>query len=113
MTPWQTLIFLIVWVPVVVAGYYLGKYKGHRAAGIILTAVLWLLGLLIVALIPRTDAAKIAAAQRNMAIQQEAARRAGYPSPPQPPPGPLGSPEPPEPPGGQWQGPQDQRGTDP
>jgi len=113
MTPWHALIFLIFWGAIVVAGYHLGKYKGHIAAGIVLTGVLGLLGLLIVALIPQTDAAKIAAAQRNMAIQQEAARRAGYWYPPQPPPG-QWTPPPPdqgsEPPGGQWQGPQDQQG---
>jgi hypothetical protein len=93
------LIFLIIWAAIVVAGYHLGKYKGHVAAGIVLTLFLGLLGLLIVALIPRSDAAKIAAAQRDMAIQHEAARMAGYPYPPQPPPGQW-----PQPPGGQWQG---------
>jgi hypothetical protein len=29
MTPGQTLIFLIFWAAIVVAGYHLGKYKGH------------------------------------------------------------------------------------
>jgi hypothetical protein len=121
MTPWHALVFLIFWGAIVAAGYHLGKYKGHIAAGIVLTAVLGLLGLLIVALIPQTDAAKIAAAQRNMAIQQEAARRAGYSYPPQPPPGQWTPPPsdqwtPPswdqwsQPPGGQWQGPHDQQG---
>jgi hypothetical protein len=105
MTPFHALIFLIFWVAPVVAGYYLGKYKGHIALGIVLTAVLGLLGLLIIALIPQTDAAKTAAAQRNMAIQQEAARRAGYPNPPQPPPGQWTQPPPgqgTQPPPGQW-----------
>jgi hypothetical protein len=97
MTPFHALIFLIFWGAIVVAGYHLGKYKGHTAVGIVLTAVLGLLGLVIVALIPRTEAAKIAAAQRNMAIQHEAARRAGYPYPPQPPPGQWTPPPP-----GQW-----------
>jgi hypothetical protein len=115
MTPFHALIFLIFWGAIVVAGYHLGKYKGHIAVAIVLTAVLGLLGLVIVALIPRTDAAKIAAAQRNMAIQQEAARRAGYPYPPQPPPGQWAPPSPgqwSQPPSGEWQGPQDQRASD-
>ena len=114
MTPWHGLILLIFWGAIVVAGYQVGKYKGHIAAGIILTAVLGLLGLLIIALIPQTDAAKMAAAQRNMAIQQEAARRAGYPYPPQAPTGqwtppPTGQWTPP--PSDQWQGPHDQPGS--
>lgn len=96
MTPWQTLIFLIFWGAVVVAGYYLGKYKGRIATGIVPTVLLGLPGLLILAVMPRTDAAKIAAAQRDMVIQQEAARRVGYTYPP------PGSWTPP--PDDQWQG---------
>jgi hypothetical protein len=114
MTPWQTLIFPTFWGAAIVAGYYLGKHKGRIATGIVLTVLLGFLGLLILAVMPRTDAAKIAAAERDMVIQQKAARRAGYPYPPpgqwtQPPGSPWQGPPPgpsSQPPGDQWQGPQ-------
>jgi hypothetical protein len=73
---------LFIWVGSIVAGIFLGKYKGREGAGIALTVLLGLLGLLILACLPRTDAAKIAEAQKQYAIQAEAARRAGYPYPP-------------------------------
>jgi hypothetical protein len=108
MTPGTTLLILI-WIGSVVAGYFVGKYKGQPGAGIGLTIILGLLGLIILACLPRTRAAKVAAAQRQYEIQAEAARRAGYPYPPQQPyapyspapgQGPYAYPQP-----GQWQQP--------
>lgn len=84
MTPGTTLL-LLVWGGCIVAGYYLGKYKGQVQAGLVLTIILGLLGLVILAFIPRSHAAKVAEAQRHYEIQAEAARRAGYPYPPQQP----------------------------
>ena len=118
MTPGLTLLIL-TWVGCVVAGYFLGKYKGQVEAGLILTILLGLLGLVIVACLPRSRQAKVAAAQRQYEIQAEAARRAGYPYPPQPPypqqpypqqpyppyPPQVQQPYPQQPPPGQWQPP--------
>ena len=53
MTPGQVLIVLVVWGVSVVAGYFMGRWKGRTAAGVWLTAVLSLPGLVILALCPR------------------------------------------------------------
>jgi hypothetical protein len=63
MTPPPTLIAL-TWIGSIVASYFLGKYRGHVSAGIILTVILGPLGLLILACLPRTRAAKTASARR-------------------------------------------------
>jgi hypothetical protein len=60
MTPWQVLIVLVVWGVSVVAGYFLGRRKGRTAAGLWLTAVLSLPGLVILALCPRRGPAETA-----------------------------------------------------
>jgi hypothetical protein len=66
MTPWltpeQVLIVLVVWGVSVVAGYFLGQWKGRTVTGVLLTAVLSLPGLIILALCPRRGAAKTTAA---------------------------------------------------
>lgn len=123
MAPWQVFVILVFWGIPIFAGYHVGKYKGQTSTGVILTIILGLLGLIIVACLPRSDEAKVAAAQRQYAIQAEAARRAGYPWPPQqpyptyppyPPQGqqpyppfrpPVQQPYPQQPPLGQWQQP--------
>jgi len=84
MTPAPALIAL-TWIGSIVASYFLGKYKGHVSAGIILTVILGPLGLLILACLPRTRAAKTASAQRLYGSAPEAVRRAGYAYPPQSP----------------------------
>ena len=53
MTPALTLIAL-TWIGSIVAGYVLGKLKGHVSAGIILTVILGPLGLVIFACLART-----------------------------------------------------------
>lgn len=108
MTPGATL-FILIWIGSVVGGYFVGKYKGFPGAAIGITIILGVLGLAIVACLPRTRAAKVAEAQRRYEIQAEAARRAGYPYPPEQPyapyppvpgQGPYPYPQP-----GQWQPP--------
>jgi len=101
MTPAPTLIAL-TWIGSIVAGYVLGKFKGHVSAGIILTVILGPLGLVIFACLARTYAVKAASAQRLYESQPEAVRRAGYAYPPQSPhPAPDQDPCPPQsPPGG-------------
>jgi hypothetical protein len=99
---------LIGWSGVIIAGFYVGKHKGREGAGIALTILLGLVGLLILACLPQTEAAKIEAAQREYQMRAEAARRAGYLYPPEQPyqPYPPGqSPYPQQPPG-QWPYPQ-------
>lgn len=102
---------LIGWCGVIIAGFYIGKHKGREGAGIALTVLLGLVGLLILACLPQTDAARIAAAQKEYQLRAEAARRAGYLYPPDQPyqpyqPYPPGQwPYPQQPPPGQWQPP--------
>jgi hypothetical protein len=85
MTPWQILIPLVVVVGLGVAGWGIGKDKGRPVAGFWLGFGLGVIGLIIIALLPRTRQAEMADAQRQYQIQAEAARRAGYPYPPQQP----------------------------
>jgi hypothetical protein len=89
MSPWQVLVILIFWGLPIVAGYHLGKYKGQTSAGVILTVILGLLGLAIVACLPRSHEAKVAAAAKRMALEQEARMQAGYPYQQYPPQGPY------------------------
>lgn len=77
----QVLIVLAVASGLGLAGWAIGKDKGRPVAGWWLGFLLGLIGLIIVALLPRTREAKIADAQRQYQIQAEAARRAGYPYP--------------------------------
>jgi hypothetical protein len=122
MTPAPALIAL-TWIGSIVASYFLGKYKGHASAGIILTVILGPLGLLILACLPRTRAATAAAAQRLYESQPEAIRETGYAYPPQsphlapdqdphPPPSPPGGWQQPPPPGS-WQPPPPAPGRQP
>jgi hypothetical protein len=79
----ELLLALIGWALIVTSGYFIGKNKGREVAGVILAALLGLIGLVIVACLPRRRAAKRALEaqeQRQYDIQQ--ARAAGYPPPP-------------------------------
>jgi hypothetical protein len=105
MTPALTLIAL-TWIGSIVAGYVLGKLKGHVSAGIILTVILGPLGLVIFACLARTYPVMPASAQRLYESQPEAVRRAGYAYPPQSPHlAPDQDPHPPQSPPGGWQQP--------
>jgi hypothetical protein len=53
LTPWRVLSVLVVWGAIVLAGYLVGRRKGRTAAGVWLTAVLSLPGLVILAFCPR------------------------------------------------------------
>lgn len=99
MAPGVVLIVIVVALACAFAGQAIGKPKGYPGAGFTIGLLLGILGVVIVALMPETEAAKaamaqrqyeaqVAAAQRQYEIQAEAARRAGYPLPPLPPPGP-------------------------
>jgi hypothetical protein len=87
MSPWQGLILLLLAVLFSIAGWGIGKDKGHPALGWALGFVMGLLGVIIIACVPRTEAAKAITAQRQYQFQAEAARRARYPylQPPAPP----------------------------
>jgi hypothetical protein len=63
------IVFLVIWIGLIVAGYYVGKSKGRVALGIILTIILGLIGLIIVACLPKTAAAKAAEAQQQYGLQ--------------------------------------------
>jgi len=112
MTPGVMLVAVVVWLACAFAGQVIGKAKGYPGAGFAIGFLLGVLGVIIVALLPKTEAVKaaearrgyeaqVAAAQWQYQIQAEAARRAGYPFPPQPPQGPW------QPPQGPWQPPQE------
>jgi hypothetical protein len=81
----QVLVVLIGWALIATAGYHVGKYKGREAAGLTLTILLGLVGLLILACLPKTEAVKAAEAQRQLPYPPQ------YPYPPYqyPPPGPY------------------------
>lgn len=81
----QVLIVLVVACGLGFAGRAIGKDKGRPVAGWWLGFLLGLIGLIILACLPRTREARLAQAQRQYQIQAEAARRAGYPYPPQQP----------------------------
>ena len=66
MEPAQLLVALIGWALIVTAGYHVGKYKGRETAGLILTILLGLVGLVILACLPKTQAVKAAEAQRQL-----------------------------------------------
>ena len=66
MEPAQVLVALIGWALIVTAGYHVGKYKGRETAGLTLTILLGLVGLLILACLPKTQAVKAAEAQRQL-----------------------------------------------
>jgi hypothetical protein len=100
MAPGAALIVVIVALACAFAGQAIGKPKGYPGAGFTIGLLLGIFGVVIVALMPETEAAKaaraqrqyeaqVAAAQWQYEIQAEAARRAGQPFSPQPPPGPC------------------------
>ena len=99
MGPGVMLVVVVVALACAFAGQAIGKPKGYPGAGFAIGLLLGVFGVVIVALMPETEAVKaararwqyeaqVAAAQRQYEIQAEAARRAGYPFTPEPPPGP-------------------------
>ena len=102
MTPVQLVIALIVAGLCGYAADQIGKYKG-RGWGFPVGFLLGVIGVVIIACVPRTDDAKVEAARKQYEIQAEAARRAGYQYPPQPPMGATGASwDQTVPPGGPW-----------
>ncbi|HLK77650.1 MAG TPA: hypothetical protein VKU77_28890, partial [Streptosporangiaceae bacterium] len=75
------LVALIGWALIVTAGYHVGKYKGREGLGLTLTVLLGLIGLLILACVPKTDAVKAAEAQQQLPYPPPYP----YPPPPYPP----------------------------
>lgn len=92
MEPWQVLIWLVVATGLGFAGWGIGKSKGRAAAGWWLGFLLGIIGVIIIACMSPTDEYRVQEAQRQYALQAEAARRAGYPWPPQQPYAPYVSP---------------------
>jgi hypothetical protein len=99
MAPGAALIVLIVVLACGFAGQAVAKPKGYPGAGFAIGLLLGIFGVVIVALMPETEAVKaararrqyeaqVAAAQWQYQIQAEAAGRAGPPFSPQPPPWP-------------------------
>ena len=76
MEPAQVFVALIGWALIATAGYHVGKSKGRATAGLTLTILLGLVGLLIVACLPKTQAVKAAEAQRQLPYPPQ------YPYPP-------------------------------
>src|SRR5271154_1677193 len=87
MEPAQVLVALIGWALIVPAGYHVGKYKGRETAGLTLTILLGLVGLVILACLPKTQAVKAAEAQRQLPYPPPDTPPR-QPPPPPPPPGP-------------------------
>jgi uncharacterized membrane protein len=68
---------LIVAVVCAFAGWAIGNRKGHPWAGLILGAVLGVLGILIMAFIPTSDARKIGRERERQRIAAAAAAQLG------------------------------------
>jgi hypothetical protein len=66
MEPAQVFVALIGWALIATAGYHVGKAKGRATTGLTLTILLGLIGLLILACLPKTQAVKAAEAQRQL-----------------------------------------------
>jgi hypothetical protein len=47
-----SIIPLVIWIAIMVAGYYIGRPKGRPVLGVVLTFFLSIIGLIIIALIP-------------------------------------------------------------
>ena len=106
MEPAQVFVALIGWALIATAGYHVGKAKGRATTGLTLTILLGLIGLLILACLPKTQAVKAAEAQLQLPYpppypypQYQYPPQAQYPTQPQyppqaqyPPPGPSPSP---------------------
>ncbi len=99
MGPGVMLVVVVIAMACGFAGQAIGRPKGYPGAGFTIGLLLGILGVVIVALMPETEAVKaaraqwqyeaqVAEAQRQYEIQAEAARRAGYPFASPPPPGP-------------------------
>ena len=109
MSSWVLLEWLVIAVGFGFAGWGIGKGKGRPTLGWWLGFLFGLLGIIVIACVPKTRAAKLAAAQRQYQLQGQWAGYAGYPYPPpgqgpyapypQPDQGPYGQ----QPPPGQWQ----------
>jgi hypothetical protein len=84
MEPWQVGIWLVMGTVFGLIGWGIGKGKGRAAAGWWLGLLLGIIGVIIIACLPRSREAQVAKAQRQYEIHMEAARRAGYQYPPQP-----------------------------
>jgi hypothetical protein len=82
MSPWQVGIWLVAAVIFGLIGQAIGKPKGRAAAGWWLGFLLGIIGVIIIACLPRSREVQVAEAQRQYEIQAEAARRAGCPYPP-------------------------------
>lgn len=107
MSPGALVAILVVAFACAFGADRIGKYKGY-GWGFPMGFLLGVIGVVIMACLPRTEEAKVAAAQKQYEIQAEAARRAGYPYPSQQPYAPYATPgqgpyqqQPP----GQWQQP--------
>jgi hypothetical protein len=74
----RTIVFLVIWIGIIVAGYFVGKSKGRVTLGIVLTIILGLIGLIIVAVLPKTAAMKAAEAQRQYGVQPGAGQYGQY-----------------------------------
>lgn len=73
---------VIVWIISAIVGWKIGVYKGNAVAGLVFGLVLGVLGVVIIALIPQSDQARVGRAERRMRVEREAPCRLGQ-EPPQ------------------------------
>jgi hypothetical protein len=71
----STGLFFSIWIPTMVIGLGIGNIKGRTVAGLVLTAALGLIGLVILLFLPRTEAKKISNEAERQRIEAAAKAR--------------------------------------
>ena len=75
MTPFQTLVVLVIATIFGFIGHAIGRRKGHPVWGFFLGFVLSLIGILIISCTTKTEEAQIRKATERIRAEQEARRR--------------------------------------
>lgn len=72
MTPWHTLLVIVLWIVPIFAGWRVGAWKGRVVLGILLGVFLGWLGVIITACVPKSHERKAADAAARQQIEREA-----------------------------------------
>lgn len=64
--------FFAIWIPTMVIGWAIGNRKGHPVTGVVLTAALGIIGLIILLFVPTSTDRKIEHAAERQRIEEAA-----------------------------------------